>query len=398
MQIKRLLVFTLTTLFCLLTLPGALGYLAKEYIERGIYLNNLNTALHLEISDYQQGWFSSSFNLTASVLDEFEESHIEISTLQVQLGHGPVTVINRQPGIGAFYLFTQRKTDTSKQPSLIAFARAGFLGNIQLNLNLNMDSSDSQETKLQPLIASIEADYEFDEIHYRIHWQGASSNDQNSGLNVKNLRLAGAIERKDDQSWQGNTEFKAEEIDVPNLPLRIKQLTFSIHNVINIEESAQATHLIILAKSNDLKTPWSHWQNLTLDARIHRADLAAMSAIYDLIEKVYLEFDSITDEYAQLEYMTAIQTLTPALLSDRATLNLNQLSFYSPTQKQHKRLTGKIEFPDLPEYMDDHLLSLIAKTKGKIELTEEGSEPQQIEILKGKISVNNKTLSQSLFN
>ena len=131
--------------------------------------------------------------------------------------------------------------------------------------------------------------------------------------------------------------------------------------------------------------------------RIQDADLNAMISLYDLIQRAYFEFDSAFDEYAQLEYMTTIQTLTPELLSDNATVKFKALSYYSTQEKQTKSITGEILFPDLPEYMDDHLISLISQTSGDIELRT-NNEKEDIRINKGKITLNNEPLDLSIFN
>ncbi len=407
MNKKQLTIALIVLTAFLFGLPGLMGFLAKQHIERAVYLSNLNTALDFEILNYQQNWFSSSFQIASSIEDEFEESNTDLGTYDFSLKHGPITFINNQPGVGAFYIFSNTPQKTHSQDAsplhFIAHARAGFLGNIQLNLNLNIPEQSSTHASnstadFLPMIISVDSDSEFNQINFRLHWQGTNpKHHSNNKVKIENISLLSRLSRQDDEHWQGESILSIQDLSVPSTPIDLKNLRLKVTNSISIEESNRATNLTIEAESRVLKTPWNHWENLTLNALIQDADLNAMISLYDLIQRAYFEFDSAFDEYAQLEYMTTIQTLTPELLSDNATVKFKALSYYSTQEKQIKNITGEIFFPDLPEYMDDHLISLISQTSGDIELRT-NNEKEDIRINKGKITLNNEPLDLSIFN
>jgi len=410
---KHILIYLLLPLTAfLLGLPGILGFIAKHYIERAVELNNLNTALQLEISDYQQFWFSSEFTLQAYIEDDYEEELIPVGSFPSTLKHGPITLVNHQPGFGAFYLYNEGFSST-KLPGYVGYARAGFFGSVELSINIDIEQlaetpfaqlAKQKDLTLSPLIMSVESDIEFEQIDYQIYWPGVSSNINTRKTNIrdskiKDIRLSGHLQRLDDEHWQGSSTAKVSQLSLPSSNLELEDFQFQITNSVNIAESDNRTYISASGHSNTIKTQWHEWDSAELQIDINNADLSALSSLYDLAQRVYLEFDSPFDEYAQLEYMAALQTLIPALLSDNAEINLKKLAFIDHQSQLNKTLTGVIRFPDLPEYMDDHLISLMSKTSGKIEVqTEQLDSVKEIVIDNGRISIDGQPLDLSVFN
>ena len=409
------LLFPLTVL--LLGLPGIIGFIAKHYIERAVELNNLNTALHIEISDYQQFWFSSEFTLQAFIEDEYEEELIPVGSFPSKLKHGPITLVNHQPGFGAFYLYNEGFSST-KLPGYVGYARAGFFGNVELSINIDIEQlpetpfaqiAKQNDLTLSPLIMSVESDIGFEQIDYQVYWPGVSANSDTQNSNASNstttdsiirdIRLAGHLQRLDDEHWQGTSVAKVNQLSLPSNNIELENFEFQITNSVNIAESDNRTYITTSGQADTIKTQWHEWDSAELQIDINNADLSALSSLYDLAQRVYLEFDSPFDEYAQLEYMAALQTLIPALLSDNAEIKLKELTFIDHQSQLNKTLTGVIHFPDLPEYMDDHLISLMSKTSGKIEVrTEHLTKVKEIVIENGRISIDDQPLDLSVFN
>jgi hypothetical protein len=409
---KKLTLISSLLLIVSLGLPGLMGFLAKNYIDRAIELTNLNTSLTVHIEDFQQHWFSSQLTLTVMTEDPYEDELIPLGTFKLQLKHGPITLVNNRPGFGAFYLFNEGFSFQPTEPpqTIVGYARAGFTGTIQLNINIGIDhqinaqsahNRIAQENQYTPLILSIEADSEFNTITYRMLWPGIK--DPHS--HILNIRLSGALHRMDDEHWQGFSRVQAKEISLPGSALNLQELDLTIRNNVRITESNRATQIYIEGQANKIQTLWNNWDTPKIKAEIEQADISALRDLYDLAERIYLESDSAFDEYAQMEYMTSLQTLIPSLLSDHASLILNTLSFTQPDKpKNRKQISGHMTFPDLPDYMDDHLLSLIAKTSGHFTIetlrtdNKKVIESEIISIKKGRLSRNNQPFDPSFLN
>ncbi|GLQ32077.1 DUF945 family protein [Litoribrevibacter albus] len=395
--VLALLVFVVT--------PGLLGTVAKHYIERAVYLNNLNTAVTIELRDYEKSWFESHFILDIYTQDEFEEELVKVGSFPATLKHGPVTVINNQPGIGAFYLYSDSFESVNLTTPYIGYARAGFLGQVELNINIDLQSlNQSQNTpksttglELSPLILSIDSDFEFERINYQILWPGFQDKNRTDTAQVENVLLTGHVERIDDLHWQGKSNASIKRLTFPANDFILNDLNLTLENFVTIDESSYRTLILAHTNAKLIKSLWNDWQQPELDVEIHNADLQAFSNLYDLAERAYLEFDSPFDEYAQLEYMAALQTSLPALFSDNATIKLKHFTFTDAQSNTEKEITGEIQFPDLPDYMDEHLISLIAKTNGTLKRkTSNGTNT--IEIKNGKVTIDNRPLDFSILN
>lgn len=406
---KKLLLSLVGFVFLILLItPGILGTLAKHYIERAVYLNNLNTALTIELKEYQQSWFSSRFVIDVSTEDEFEEIQIPIGSFPVVLKHGPLTLVNHQPGIGAFYLYSDSLKEVNLSTPYIGYARAGFLGTVELNINIDLhafsqsnvfSSLNTTGLNLSPLILSIDSNFEFEHINYKILWPGFKGQKNPQIAHIEDVLLSGRMNRIDDEHWQGSSTTKIKRLTFPSSEFILEEFQLTLENSININESNRSTEILLRGHALGIESTWNHWQYAQLNIDILRADLNALSNLYDLAERAYLEFDSPFDEYAQLEYMAALQTSLPALFSDNAQVNINDLSFIDKNTGDRKQVTGEIHFPDLPEYMDEHLLSLVAKVNGTIKSKNENSgEEKEILIQNGKLSVDNQPLDFSIFN
>lgn len=406
---KKLLISLIgCTLLILLVTPGVLGTLAKHYIERAVYLSNLNTALTIELEEYQQSWFSSRFVINVYTEDEFEETLVPIGSFPAILKHGPLTFVNHQPGIGAFYLYSNSLKEANLSTPYIGYARAGFLGTVELNINVDLHAlSQSYEysqlettgLKLSPLILSIDSNFEFEQINYKILWPGFKGQHNPRNAYIEDVLLTGHMNRISDEHWQGSSTANIKQLTFPSSDFKADDLQLTLKNSLVIDESNRSTHIQLSGQAVELQSTWNQWRDAKLDIDIQRADLTALSSLYDLAERAYLEFDSPFGEYAQLEYMAALQTTLPALFSDNAQVNINDISFVDKKSGDKKQITGTIDFPDLPEYMDEHLLSLIAKVNGTIKSKNESSgEEKEIQITNGRLSVDNQAFDFSLFN
>ena len=414
----------LIIILLLLLLPGILGFLAKPVILRAIELNNLNTPINIQLSDYQQHWFYSELSLTFSIEssdyidfdEEFEEDFATDDTedqvqLTLELKHGPLTFINGKAGLGFFYLYGEYHTGNhaasppitenieTPAPNIIGYVRAGFWGGAQTNINIDPshwlpehlahleDINANSNQKLSPVILTFESDFQFEDIQYRLFWEGsAQGNTQNR---LSNLFLEGNYHREDDQHWQGFSKIGVGEIFLPELNIHLQKLSTRLDNRISIDESASLT---------DLNWQWNiekalyqehDWQAATADIELDNIDLQALNTLMDTGQKAYLEFDSLFDEYAQLEYQAALQTLIPELLSDGAEVDIKRLqaiehhTLSSDVQpiKTHHQISGNLAFADLADYQDDDLLALLAQTQGNIKLEKEHTFEKQ-----GKLS------------
>ncbi len=405
----KILLYLFTGLFLifLVITPGLLGVIAKHYIERAVYLSNLNTALTIQLSEYQQSWFSSTFTIEIFTEDPYEEELIPIGKYPALLKHGPITLVNQRPGIGAFYLYSKNFEELSPTSAYIGYARAGFLGNVELNINVDLHAlsnayvpqqSPVAEHSLSPLILSLESDFTFEHVRYQILWPGMSQTVSSRNAQVGQVRFQGALERLDDQRWQGMSNVYVKSLSLPASDFELQDMKLTLSNKVVIEESNRRTVINTRMKASHIRSPWTNWNSPQLDLEIQNADLHALSNLYDLAEKAYLEFDSPFDEYAQLEYMAALQTTLPALFSDNAQMLIHRLSYLDNNTGEETQITGQINFPDLPEYMDEHLLSLIAKTNGQI--TSRSPQGEKVLTIKnGKITTeDNQPLNLSIFN